>query len=241
MVLPAGCQTLAVASPPGMTSAYDVLDAARDRAGWSPRDWLADAVPRSPGTTLELRCPVDADGRRVTLGPLSAGGTVQADPRALPFTTNRLAGLVATMCIPSIGSLDALFGEIRRVLRPSGTLTALVPAGSRRSMTELLTLRPLHRVLAEHSGFRHTAARDHLGWLLTAADFAVLADQHRTFSLPIDASDSVPEIVAGLVTAGVWPPDLSAAQLRRAATALEHFAGPRRRLPIPLRLLVSRR
>ncbi|WP_051343066.1 methyltransferase domain-containing protein [Pseudonocardia spinosispora] len=230
-----------MASPPETTFAVDVLDVARDRAGWSPRDWLTDAVPASPGATLELRSPADSDGRRVTLRRLSSLDTVSADPRALPFATNRLTGLVATLCLPSVEPLDALFGEIRRVLRPSGTLSALVPSGSRRSPVDLFSLRPVHRALAGHRGFRHTAARDHLGWLLTAADFAVLADQRRTFWLPVEARDAVPEIVSGLVAAGVWPPGLPAVRLERATAALERFAGPRRRLPIPLRLLVSRR
>jgi hypothetical protein len=99
----------------------------------------------------------------------------------------------------------------------------------------------LNLALAGHPGFRHESARDHLSWLLTAADFAVLADQRRTFWVPIPDPDSAARAVAALLPAGVWPPEVEPDRVRRAVAGLARYAAPGRRLPIPLRLLVGRR
>jgi hypothetical protein len=89
--------------------------------------------------------------------------------------------------------------------------------------------------------FHHESARDHLHWLVTAADFAVLADERRTFRLPVPDADSAGRVANGLVVDGVWPPDLTTDRLDLARAALLRYAGPGRTLPIPLRLLVARR
>ena len=170
---------------------------------------------------------------------LDLAGRAEAD--RLPVRTNGLAGVLATMCLPVLEPLDGLFAELRRVLRPTGTLAALVPSRPDAPVLVARGWRPLHRALAGHPGFRHESARDHLSWLLTAADFAVLADQRRVFRVPVPDRATAEATVAALGPAGVWPPDVPADRVRRAAEGLARYAAPGRRLPIALRLLVGRR
>lgn len=228
-------------APAGPTSrpptALDLLRSAKDRSGRSPEQWLTAALSDVDGPVLELR---GAAEDRVSIRLLGSG-TALAEADRLPVRTNALAGVRATMCLPALGPLDGLFAELRRVLRPTGTVAALVPSRPGGPLTAPRAWRPLNLALAGHPGFRHESARDHLSWLLTAADFAVLADQRRTFWVPIPDRDSAARAVAALVPAGVWPPEVGPERVRRAMAGLARYAAPGRRLPIPLRLLVGRR
>jgi SAM-dependent methyltransferase len=258
----------AAAIPP--SRALDLLRAARDRYGRSPEDWVTAALADVEGPVVELRCAPSSPTRRIALrstavggapgdgvscggvqcggsldgGPLDGGvldGGVLGRPEQLPVRTNAVAGVRATMCLPALEGLDELFAELRRVLRPTGTLVALVPSRPGGPLTTPRAWRPLNRALAGHPGFRHASAQDHLGWLFTAADFAVLTDQRRAFWVPVPDEISAARVVAGLVPAGIWPPDVEPERLRRAESGLARYAAPDRRLPIPLRMLVGRR
>jgi SAM-dependent methyltransferase len=237
----------------------DLLRSATDRSGRTPEQWLTSAFADVDGPVLELRAATPGPARRVSLRLLVAAGpgpderslpgrsappaeeTGLADAHRLPVRTNGVAGVRAVMCLPVVEPLNGLFAELRRVLRPTGTVAALVPS---RPGLPLLTprgWRPLNQALAGHPGFRHESARDHLSWLVTAADFAVLADQRRVFWIPVPDRAAAEDTVAALGPAGVWPPDVPADQARRAAEGLARYAAPGRRLPIALRLLVGRR
>ncbi|HEX4250105.1 MAG TPA: hypothetical protein VH008_19730 [Pseudonocardia sp.] len=235
-------------------TAPDLLRSATDRSGRTPEQWLTAALADAEGPVLELRTAAPDPARLVSLrllgpvgrvgrgeaapGPSSAG---RAEADRLPVRTRGLAGVRATMCLPVVEPLNGLFAELRRVLRPTGTLAALVPS---RPGTLLVTprgWRPLNRALAGHPGFRHESARDQLTWLFAAADFAVLADQRRVFWVPIPDRVAAEDAVAALVPAGIWPPDVPADRVRRAAEELARQAAPGRRLPIALRMVVGRR
>jgi hypothetical protein len=89
--------------------------------------------------------------------------------------------------------------------------------------------------------FRHESARDRLHRLAAAAAFAVLADGRRTFQVLLPDADRARRVADELVTDGVWPVDITPDRLVLAREALARYAGPGRRLPVPLRLLVARR
>lgn len=257
-----GCQTSTVHAtptpapaggpPPG---ALDVLGAAVDRTGYSPRDWVAAAlgglgspvaeltgIPSRPPEQVRLRRWTEPDSEpSADADDVVRDTSVVCDAGRLPVRTNSLAAVGAVMCLPSVGPLNDLFSELRRVLRPTGTLIALVPSRSAGPLGTTAAGRAVNRALRGHPGFRHEAARDQLAWLFAAADFALMTDQRRTFWLPVaDPPDAV-ATVAGLVPAGVWPPDLEPERLRRAEALLVGHARPGRRLPVPLRMLVGRR
>jgi hypothetical protein len=169
------------------------------------------------------------------------------DAAQLPVRTNGAAGAAAVMCLPSLAPLDPFFAELRRVLRPTGTLAALVPSGHRPlepvtwPRSARAALAALVRARDGHRGFRHRAACDRVGWLFASADFAVLADQRRVFWLEVGDRATAASVVSGLVPAGVWPPDVEPSRVRLAAAALAEIAGPGVRLPLPLRLVLGRR
>jgi hypothetical protein len=148
-----------------------------------------------------------------------------------------VAGATLEMCLPSVLELDGLFAELRRVLRPAGTVAALVPSFPSR----LGMWRTLHRCMGGRPSFRNESARANLHWLFAAADFAVLTDQRRTFRLPIPDGAAAGHAVESLLLGGAWPPDLTPAQLESARQTLSRCAAPGRSLSVPLRLLVARR
>lgn len=134
--------------------------------------------------------------------------------------------------------VDGLFARVRSVLRPGGTLVVVTPSVAPRSMADLRwrgLLRPAHR-----GPWRHRAALDDAGWLLAAADFAVLGDDRAPYALPVPDADAAHRAVDLLPAAGLWP-ELDDATRTRLAEGIARRAGPRCRLPVPLRRLVGRR
>jgi SAM-dependent methyltransferase len=235
-----------VTDPAGpAANTVEVLAEARNRDGRSPLEWLAELLPASPGPVIEVSAPASDAGARVRLRRLDSGETMLGGPDALPLPENSAAGVRAVMCLPSVERLDELFAELRRVLRPAGTLVALVPSRPGLSVAQLRAWWPLERVFAQcpgcRNGFRNASARDHLGWYLAAADFAVLMDRRQVFQLPVSVARDTRALASGLVAAGVWPPGLTAAQFDAAHSVLSRHAASSRQLPIPLRLLVGRR
>lgn len=227
--------------PTGSAKEPDLLRVARDRSGRSAEAWLTDMLTGLDGPAMDIRRAAADPAGRVSLRPIGSAAVALARPERLPVAHNALAQARVVMCLPALGPLDSLFAELRRVLRPTGTLAALVPSRPRGSVAELRAWWPLNRALAGQSRFRNESARDRLSWLFAAADFAVLTDQRRIFWWPVPDAVSAERVVTGLVTAGVLPPDVSAERLRLASAALARSARPSRRLPIPLRMVLGRR
>lgn len=171
----------------------------------------------------------------LTVGPW---GMVAADHRSLPLRSRSVAAVALDMCLPSLANLDALFAELRRVLRPAGTVAALVPL---RPRWRDRGWRPVERAAGGRPDFRNESARDHLHWLVAAADFAVLADRRRTFRLPLPDRATAWAAADSLLAGGYWPPDLDPVRLETARRALADRAGPGRTMPLRMRLLTARR
>lgn len=195
-------------------------------------DWATGPV-RGAGRVATLR------GRTGGLVMGRGGGEAVLSSGALPVATNGVDGLALLFALAVVDDLDGLFAELRRVLRPGGTLVVVVPSVSARSVADLRwrsTLRPAHR-----GPWRHRSALDGAGWLLTAADFAVLGDDRVPFGLPLPDRATAARAVDDLTAAAVWPPDLGADARTALATALADRARPGGTLPVPLRRLVARR
>jgi Methylase involved in ubiquinone/menaquinone biosynthesis len=170
--------------------------------------------------------------------PGDRGPRIRADPAALPLRADSVDGVALLLALPRLPDVDEVFAELRRVLRPGGTLVVVVPSATPRSVAEL-RLAPL--LSPVHRGWRHRSALDRAGWLLAAADFAVLGDDRVSFALPVPDVAAVYALVDDLPRAGLWPPDLPTAVRTRVADGLARRAGPNRVLPVPLRRLVARR
>jgi SAM-dependent methyltransferase len=223
-----------------------LLHAAEDSNGLGPLPWAASPLA-SAARVLDVCCgsgPLAAQlpGRWVGVDPAArpGGGPVVAGlPDALPLRDNAVDGAILLLALPRLLHLDSVFAELRRVLRPAGTLVVVVPSASTRSLTELRTaplLAAVHR-----AGWANRSALDRAGWLLAAADFAVLGDDRCTFTLPLPDAAAAQALVTELPRAGWWPPHLPADVRERVAAGLARRAGPGRVLPVPLRRLVARR
>jgi hypothetical protein len=111
--------------------------------------------------------------------------------------------LVVGPILPELPDLDGLFAELRRVLRPHGLLTMLVPDGPP------LGLRARGLRGRVRASWAHRSAVDHPDWLLTAADFAVMGDDRVVFQAPA-VSESPAAHVDALCAAGLLPHSLPA-------------------------------
>lgn len=170
--------------------------------------------------------------------PHRGGRLLRAAPDALPLRENSVDGALVMLALPRLPDLDGVFAELRRVLRPGGTLVLVVPSAVARSVAEI-RLAPL--LAPVHRAWRHRSALDKTGWLLNAADFAVLGDDRVPFSIPLPDAAAAHDLVAALPRAGLWPPGLPAEVRSRVRDGLARRAGPGRMLPVPLRRLVARR
>lgn len=169
---------------------------------------------------------------------LERGGVVRSHPGALPVGTDALDG-ITVRGLHLVEDIDALFAELRRVLRPAATLVVVVPSVSVRSLNELrwrAVSRPVRR-----GPWPHRSALDDAGWLLAAADFAVIADDRVPFALPMPDAAAAHRAVATLPAAGFWPPGLPVDVTAGLAAELARRSGPGTVLPVPLRRLVARR
>lgn len=237
----------AAARLPAVTTRPDdavgrLLRTATDRNGTGPLPWTASPLA-SATRVLDVCCGSGAlagelGDRWVGVDPApapAAGSVVAGSPTALPLCDNAVDGAVLLLALPRLPDLDAVFAELRRVLRPAGTLVVVVPSASPRSLAELRTT-AVHR-----TGWAHRSALDRAGWLLAAADFAVLGDDRGAFTLPVPDAAAAHALVADLPSAGWWPPAVPADVRERVAAGLARRAGPGQVLPVPLRRLVARR
>jgi SAM-dependent methyltransferase len=218
-----------------------LLRTATDRNGTGPLAWTASPLANA-SLVVDVCCgsgPLAGEfaGRWIGVDPSpapNAGRVVAGLPDALPLRDNAVDGAVVMLALPRLSNLDGLFAELRRVLRPTGTLVVVVPSASPRSSLEL-------RTAAVHRSWTNRSALDRTGWLLAAADFAVLGDDRGAFTLPLPDEAAARALMTDLPRAGLWPPDLPSDVRERVANALVRRAGAGRVLPVPLRRLVARR
>ncbi|GAA1859602.1 hypothetical protein GCM10009836_44780 [Pseudonocardia ailaonensis] len=149
------------------------------------RGWITAAVPR--------------EARVVEVGP-AGGGLVRCaggigPPGSLPVATSDADVVVVAFALPCLERPQELLAEVRRVLRPAGSMVVVGPAPGR-SPAELRRAPP-RRTLRD--GWACPTAVDHPGWMVAAADFAVLGDDRRVFEIPEAPADA-------LAGAGLCPP-----------------------------------
>jgi SAM-dependent methyltransferase len=221
--------------------------AATSSSGWlgeAPATWLDGALAGCGGPSVRVRSTSDGGTGLVLDLPGSPAddrpASVLTGPDRLPIRTDGVAGVALSLCLQGVPRPDPLFAELRRSLRPTGTLAVLVPASPGLFGAQRRVWRAVRQALGTAFDPVNPAARDHPAWLLTAADFAVLHDQRRVFRLPVpdqEASNAALRTLARLGLLGTATPE-DAPALREA---LAGHAGPGRSLPVPLRLVMGRR
>ena len=222
-------------------SAERVLRAATDRGGRTPLRWVAAPV-QGAERVLDLYSGTAAlvdelpPGRWLGVDPAwGRRATLCASPLALPLRRNAVDAVCLVLALPSVADVDGLFAELRRVLRPGGTLVVLVPSAVPRTLAELRAASLLGAV--HRGGWTNRSGLDKAGWLLAAADFAVLADDRAAFTLPLPDDAAADALVSALPRAGVWPEPVPP----KVRALLTRLAGPGRVLPVPMRRLIARR
>lgn len=224
-------------------AAARVLRAATDRHGRTMPDWSSAPV-RAAERVLEVGPGIlaaDLPGRWVGVGPAAPTDErpwLRAVPTALPLATNAVDAVCLVLTLPWVTDMDAMFAEVRRVLRPAGTLVVVVPSVTVRSRAELQLARLLRPV--RRGAWLNRSGLDSAAWLLTAADFAVMGDDRVPFTVPLPDAAAAINMVADAPAAGLWP-DLPVAVRTSLADELVRRAGPDRVLPVPMRRLVARR
>jgi SAM-dependent methyltransferase len=197
-------------------------------------------MPDSAGDPVAALLGPDGEVRRWARRPVSgAVAEVAAEDAALVGRGRDSAdGAVLLLALHRCPDPAGLLADVRHVLRPGGTLVVVTPSVVRRTVGDLRwsgALRPVRR-----GPWRHRSALDGAGWLLAAADFAVLTDDRRAFTVPLPDAATARRAVDALIAAGCWPA-LGPVPRARVTDALAGRAGAGRALPLPLRRLVARR
>ncbi|NUR27742.1 MAG: class I SAM-dependent methyltransferase [Catenulispora sp.] len=239
---------------PGITE--QILSQAVSRRGETPYAWLVDPVPPASVRILDLACgsaPTRALLRRpgwlgldASIGELDAATAMGRDPLvcaradALPLPDVAVDAVCAAMCLQVLTPLDSVLAEVLRVLRPGGTLVALVPASlspldvwhHRLSIGGWVRVMRALRIRSEP--WPTPQARDDLAGLLRGHGFLIDSDRRCVFRREIaDAAD------ADLMIDGLYLPGVESNAIARAKRVLAGWARPGRWLPLPLRRVVA--
>ncbi|MEA2972092.1 MAG: hypothetical protein QOG82_550 [Actinomycetota bacterium] len=214
---------------PGITE--QVLSVARDGDGRSPYDWLAEAVPPGSATVVDLACgsgPVARllPGARVvgidqSTGELAMARAVspsallvRARATAMPVADGAADAVVSSMALMLLAPLDAVLGEVRRVLRAGGTFAATVPVrsvGAESVFAEILDA--LGQV---GTGYPCDLDSSSIAGRLAAAGLALEVDDTGLFTRTI-----VDEEDARVVVRSFYAPGSDDARVAAAAAVLE--------------------
>jgi SAM-dependent methyltransferase len=228
---------------PGITEA--VLGRCVDRCGATPYAWVARRVGRGP--ILDVGCgsgpsqpltpvwvgvdrsmPELAEARHRGRGPLIAAA---AD--ALPVADGAVGSVTLVMSLMVVDDPSATLGEIRRVLRPGGSVAVLVPTDGPLTVADRLRYAGLLAVLGRRAlPFPQPGVLDDPRRLLEAHGFEVREDARRRFGLALRGRRDAERFVDSL-----YLPDVPAGRVRLAVTLVRSW-GPSP-VGVPLRLLVA--
>ena len=214
---------------PGITE--QVLAPARDGDGRSPYDWLAEAVPPGSATVVDLACgsgPVARllPGTRVVGIDRSAGELavaraasssmllVRARATAIPVADEAVDAVVSSMALMLLAPLDAVLGEVRRVLRAGGTFVATVPVRS--VGAESVFAEILDALGQSATGYPCDLDPGSIAGRLATAGLTLEADDTGLFGRTMGDGDD-----AGVVVRSFYAPGADDARLAAAVTVLE--------------------
>lgn len=226
---------------PGITE--DLFADALDAGGRTPYDWLVEAVPAGATKVVDVACGNGPLRRRLvgawvvgvdrSGGELSAGTgpRVQAEAPALPLATGCADTVVSSMALMVLHPLEAVLGEVARVLVPGGTFVATLPTRS--------TVTPVFAGILRELG---QAGRDYpdsldavrVGDRFAASGLALDSDETEVFSRRVGGRDDAELVVRSFYAPGAGPGQVaSAVASLQAAAPLD--------VPYRIRRLVARR
>lgn len=233
---------------PGITEL--LLEQATDRRAERPYSWLLEPLPGRHAVILDLACGsapthelvpdarwlgVDLSAGELALAVAAGRGpVVRGRAEQLPIADNSVGAVCAAMCLPVLTPLDEVLAEMKRVLRPGGTLVALVPSRMWFGRGLLGWWRVMRALGIRSQPWPNPDARDGLPTILRAHGFVVDASERRVFRREIGDPRAAALLVDGLYLPGIAPDRVEAAR-----AALASWARPGRLLPFALRRVVA--
>ncbi|PKV94036.1 methyltransferase family protein [Amycolatopsis echigonensis] len=233
---------------PGITEL--LLEQATDRRAEQPYEWLLEPLPGRHAVILDLACGsaptrellpdarwlgVDFSAGELALAMAAGRGpVVRGRVERLPIGENAVGAVCAAMCLQVLTPLDAVLAEVKRVLRPGGTLVALVPSRMWFGRGLLGWWRVMRALGIRSQPWPNPDARDALPKILRAHGFIVDTSERRVFRREIGDPHA-----AALLLDGLYLPDIAPDRVEAARAALASWALPGRWLPFPLRRVVA--
>lgn len=196
---------------PGITEMLFVE--ARDGAGRTPYDWLAEAVPPDTGLVVDLASGNGPVGRRLappvrvvaidrSAGELRDGGgiRVQAGAGALPLAGGCAGTVVCSMALMLLHPLEATLAEVARLLGAGGTFVATVPV--RATAATMPAFAGILRALGQ-VGVTYPAPLDAgLPDRFTAAGLSLHGDETAVFTRPVRTGEEAAQVVRSFYAPG---------------------------------------
>ena len=228
---------------PGVTA--KVLKAASHR-GQSPYDWLVEGVAAEEAI-VDLGCGdgptaplisgrwvgVDRSIEELEAAAVAkSGALVQGAFEHLPFRQHTVDAVVCSMSLMLAVDLDAAVIEIRRVLRPGGTLRLLLPSTKPLNYRDRYRYTRLRRVVGLASYFPPSPLLEAPAKFLRQFGFAMLSDHCSRFSF-----DIATELDAQLLIRSLYLPEVDTAHREEAINLARSWCGSS--LGIPLRRVVA--
>ncbi|MHB1854990.1 MAG: class I SAM-dependent methyltransferase, partial [Acidimicrobiales bacterium] len=207
---------------PGVTE--EILG--RSRAGGiSPYRWLLEALPSS-GSILDLACGsaplarqhteggagqavgwVGIDRSRAELARARASGTrtlLRGDAAALALAPNSFDAVACSMALMLTCPIEAVLGEICRVLRPGGTTALLLPAAGPLEPGDWVAYgRLLLALRCSRLTYPNDGPLRNLAQLVAGTGLEPASDQRLRFAYPLVDGPGGAGLVDGLYLPGV--------------------------------------
>jgi SAM-dependent methyltransferase len=223
----------------------DVLGAARDAAGRTPYDWLAEPVPADVAV-LDLACGsapmhsrlpgrsyVGMDLSRAELRRAGGAAVVQADASRLPIREASVDAVVVSMAVMLVPLADTL-AEVRRVLRPGGVLVATVPTGGPLRVADWLRYTRLCLSLRVRGfSYPNDVELASAPCAFAAAGLLLQTDERRAFAYDLTTSAVAQQLLTSL-----YLPEVEPARLAAGRRVVDRWVGSQ--IALPIRRLVAR-
>ena len=157
-----------------------------------------------------------------------------ADARRLPVPDGSIDTVVSSMGLMLVRPVEAAVAEIRRVLRPGGTLALLVPATWPIRPSDVALGLPLTVALRGPGSMPQQLSPRRMRRVLRAGGFGTLDVARRRFPFPVHSEEH-----AALAVRALYTPGRSPRQLARAESMLARWSQPAAELPVPLMRVVA--
>lgn len=228
---------------PGITET--LLDRALGANGATPYQDLLNQLPIGPIDILDVGCgsaPMVPSltrcgyylGLDQSLPELTVASTnhptawfTAGNALALPLADGAFDVVVASMSLMLLQPLPDAVAEISRVLRPTGSLTAIYPGPGWPRIRELPQVAVILAGLLRPPEVPQTLTRHRLDQVFQDAGMRLAVHETRRYSIPADTPEHADQIIDGL-----YLPNVPLHRIERARSLLRQLARPGAAVPL---------